>query len=121
MAPHHPDGLDAGGGDAGAVTADFSSVRHGISQLQKDFATLQSDESDLPGYLPPQAPSQANVNMAIAAANAATASATSITNGYINQANADVTTAYQYAAQVYTAGNCGAAPSAPSSQPHPPS
>lgn len=103
---------------ASSVQLDLSTVRSGISSLNSDFATLQSEESNLPGYQPPNAPTQQEVSQAIASANAAIASALSTTNGYINQANADVTTAYGYAADADRAGNCGTPPSLPSPQQH---
>jgi hypothetical protein len=69
-------------------------------------------------FRPAGLPNQAAVNGAAATANAAIASAISTTNGYIDQVNGDVTTAYGYTAQAYQAGNCGEAPAAPDPQPH---
>jgi hypothetical protein len=66
----------------------------------------------------PNPPSQQNVTQATKAAQAAISAALSTTNGYIDQANSQVTTAFGYAAQAYQAGNCGSAPTAPSPQSH---
>jgi hypothetical protein len=91
-------------------------LRSYVQSLQADFAQFQSDESNLPGYSPPNSPTQSQVNQTVRVTNAAISSAISTTNGYIDQANAEVTTAYQYVAQAYQAGNCGATPSAPAAQ-----
>jgi hypothetical protein len=48
----------------------------------------------VPSYRPPGLPIQATVNAAIANANKAISAALSTTNGYIDQANTEVTTAY---------------------------
>ena len=112
--------LDAGGVslDAGGVKRAIATVRSDIQSLTSDFAAFQSIKSGLPTYQSPGAPTQHDVSKAIASANSAIASALSTTNGYIDQANADVTTAYGYAAGAYQAGNCSAPPSAPSPQQH---
>jgi hypothetical protein len=102
------------GGDGEGVTSDINSIHREISGLQQDFAALQADESNLPGYTPANTPSQKDVNTAVANANSAIASAISTTNGYIGQANADVSTAFGYVANAFAAGSCGAPPTAPS-------
>jgi len=103
---------------ASTVQDDLNAIRQTVQSLQSDFATLQSDESSLPGYNPSGAPSKSDVSNAIAGANGAVASAIPTTNGYIDQVNADVTTAYQYAGQATQAGNCGTAPTAPTAAQH---
>jgi len=103
--------------DANSVESNISSVRGGISRLNSDFVTFQSDEAKLPGYQPRGAPTQQQVSSAINDANSAIASAISTTNGYIDRANAEVTTAYGYAAKAYQVGKCGTSPNPPSPQP----
>ncbi|MGH9919860.1 MAG: hypothetical protein ACRD6W_13480 [Nitrososphaerales archaeon] len=115
---------DAAGvsGDAASVEADiagsYDGLRPEIAAVNSAFSQFQSDESNLPGYQPPNPPTQSEVSQAVAAANAAISQALSTTNGYIDQANGDVTTAFQYVAQAYQAGNCGSPPSAPSPEQH---
>lgn len=106
--------------DAGSVSNDLSALRSGTSGagIGQDFAKLQTDESNVPGYLPTGTPTQHDVDQAISAAQAAIASALATTNGYIDQANANVTTAFGYAAQAFQAGGCGEPPAAASPQSH---
>ncbi len=103
-------------GSAESVTNDVASIHGDVSQLNTDFATFQSDQAGLPSYSPPSPPTQDQVSQAAAGGSASAASVVTTTNGYIAQANADVTTAYQYAAEAYQAGNCGPAPTAPQPQ-----
>lgn len=72
----------------------------------------------MPSYRPPGLPIQATVNAAIANANKAISAALSTTNGYIDQANTEVTTAYGYTATAFQAGRCGEPPTAPSAESH---
>lgn len=99
--------------DANSVEDDLGGLRGGIKQVQQDFATLQADEVKVPSYRPRGLPNQAAVNSAIGSANGAISSALSTTNGYIDQVNADVTTAYGDTATAFEAGGCGAPPAAP--------
>jgi hypothetical protein len=92
--------------------------RNAIKGLQSDFAQYQSDQSNLPQYQPANPPTQAAVSQAVAAANAAIASAVATTNGHIDHANEDVTTALNYTAQASAAGNCSSVPTAPTPQSH---
>ncbi len=110
-------GYEASSGVGYEVTSLLSSIqslRNNVQALQPDFSQLLSDESTLPNYLPQNAPSQSEINQAVATTDKAIASAIATTNGYIGQANTDVTTAFQYVAQAYQAGNCGSPPSTPS-------
>jgi len=101
------------------VEHDASGLRTAIAGLQQDFNQLQSDEATLTSYSPSGAPTQTQVDQATGAVTAAISSAVATTNGYIDQANADVATAFQYVAQAYQAGGCGAPPTAPTpQQPH---
>lgn len=109
-------------GEAAAVEATLSAVsgmRAAISELNSDYSQLQKDESAVPGYLPANAPSQSAVSKALSDASTAVQAAVSATNWDIDQANAGVSTAYQYVAQGYQAARtCGSAPSAPQPQQH---
>ncbi len=118
-------GADAGGveADAGGVEANAGGVenylqqtRQQVSQLAADWAQFQSDENNLPSYQPTNPPTQNQVNQATSAASSSAAQTLSATNADIGQANSMVTTAYQYAAQAYQAGNCGTPPSQPQPQ-----
>ena len=71
-------------GNAQGVQGLASRLRTLIQQLNSDFTTLQSDEAKLPGYSPPNPPSQSQVSQAASQANASIASALSTTNGYIS-------------------------------------
>ncbi len=116
---------DSVAGDADSVEGDAETVEYVLNQLRTEITTIQSDystltaaEAELPSYLPSGTPGQDDVGQAISQANNSISSALSTANGDIDQANADVTTAYQYAADANQAGNCGSAPSAPAAQPH---
>jgi hypothetical protein len=118
---------DAGGVsyDAGVVEYDANSVESDLSQLRTDvastqsaFAKLQSAEAAVAHYQPVDAPDQAAVTAAVNAATAAASSAVSTTNGYIDQANADVTAAYQAGDDASQAGSCDSSEPAPSPQAH---
>ncbi len=89
-----------------------------ITTLRTSFAAYQSAQAKLPSYVPTNSPTQAEVTDAISKAEATVAAAISIANGYIDEANADVSTAYEYADQAINAEHCGAPPSAPSPVPH---
>lgn len=111
---------DAGGieGDAQGISSDVSELRARIQSLSADFSKLQTAEAALPNYTPTPDPTPAEVSSATLAANQAVTGGVATANGYIDQANADVTSAYGYAAQAGAAGNCGASPLAPAAQPH---
>lgn len=97
-------------GDAGGVEASLSPVnglRGDIAELRKDLSQLQEDEVILPGYVPAGSPDQTEVTSALAGADSTVQWALSTTNGYIDQANGDLTTAFSYVDQTYRAGNCG--------------
>lgn len=103
-------------GDAGGVEASLSTVnglRGDIAELQKDFSQLREDEVVLPGYVPPSTPGQTEVTSALAVADSTVQWALSTTNGYIDQANGDMATAFLYETQTYRAGNCGTGEPAP--------
>jgi hypothetical protein len=106
------------GYDASGLQGHINEGRNAIKGLQADFAQYQSDQANLPQYQPANPPSQAAVSQAMAGANAAIASAVATTNGHIDHANADVTTAYNYTAQAYQAGKCSSVPTAPTPQSH---
>ncbi len=95
------------------VEYDASTLRTGITRLQQDFSQLESDEGTLPSYSPSGAPTQTQVDQATGAATVAISSAVATANSFIDQANADVATAFQYVAQAYQAGGCGMAPAQP--------
>lgn len=105
------------GGDAGAIQADLSPSSLGVGSdvtiLQNDWSQLANDEKSVPGYQPPNAPSANDVSQALASANSAIQVTLSTTNGYIDQANADVATAYQYADQAFQTAGCGTSPTPP--------
>lgn len=103
-------------GDAESITADISSIRSEIAGLQSDFTAFQSDESSLPGYDTVNPPTQQQVTAAVQNADAAIAESITTTNGFISQANSDVSAAFGYAAAAFQAGACGQAPSAPAPQ-----
>jgi hypothetical protein len=100
------------------VAYQIDGLRHTIGVLQSDFAQFQADSSQVPGYVPTNAPTQAEVSQTVNGVGVAISAAIVTTNGYIDQANADVTTAFQYVAEAYQAGNCGTPPSAPEPQQH---
>ena len=77
------------------MESDLSQLRTDVASTQSAFAKLQSAEAAVAHYQPVDAPDQAAVTAAVNAATAAASSAVSTTNGYIDQANADVTAAYQ--------------------------
>jgi hypothetical protein len=97
----------------------LSALRGDVSQLSSDFFAFRADVAKVPGYQTANPPDPTAVSGAAAAANKAIAVALATTNGYIDQANADVTTAFGYAAQAIQAGpNCGQPPTAPPPQGH---
>lgn len=98
------------------VAEDAQSLEGGIQQLKADFSQLQTDEQTLPSFTPQGTPTQGQINQAISATSVAISTALSTTNGNITQANAYVTTAFQYVDQAYKAGNCGTPPTVPSPQ-----
>lgn len=116
---------DAGttSGDAGSLSgdlergvgSDLQSITQGIASLQSDYGTLQHAESQLPRSLwpPGPIPGQSDVSQAINQANGATSQASSIANGFIDQTNNDVGSAFGDVAQAYQAGNCGPSPPGP--------
>jgi len=108
-------GYDANtvGYDGYSLTGDITNVRGAVTTLNTDFAQLQSDEANLPGYQPLDALTQSAVSQAASDANAAIAAAISTANSEIDQSNGDVTTAFQYVAAAYAAGNCGPPDTAP--------
>lgn len=93
------------------------SLLSAITGLKATFSALETAQSLLPSYLPADDPTQADVTNAISVARNTAASALSIANGYIGQANSDVRAAYGYAAQAYQTGSCGPAPSPPTPLP----
>jgi hypothetical protein len=115
-------GGDAGGrvgGDAGGlVEPALSQTRSDLAGLTSDFAQLEADEGKAAGYRPASTPESAAVSQAQVAGNNAISQSVATTNSYIDQANADVVTAFQYTATAYQAGNCGTPPIAPQPQPH---
>jgi hypothetical protein len=100
--------------DADGVEGSLNQLRSDICALQADYSQLQNDQSKLPGYVPPGTPDQSDVSSALSTANNAVQSAISTTNGYIGEANSDVSTVTQYEDQAVQTGNCGSAPSASS-------
>jgi hypothetical protein len=104
--------------DANTVVQDLNTERGNFIGITNDFAQLQSDEAQLPAYQPSNTPTQTQVVQAIAAANGALRSAVATTNADIDQANANVTTAYQYAGAAWQAGNCGTPGAPPPPQGH---
>ena len=104
--------------DATQIKSDLDSIQGGINHLGDAFAAFQSAENAVPGYHPVNPPSQDDVNQASANAASAESAARSRTNAGIDQANADVVTAYQYADEAARAGNCGSGPTTPDPQPH---
>jgi hypothetical protein len=105
-------------GYVSSVLADIATVNGGVGRLNADFAQFQADQAKVPGYATATPPNPEAVSQAAAFANKAVATATASTNGDIDRANADMTTAYGYAASAYQAGNCGSAPSAPPAMKH---
>lgn len=103
-------------GDSGGVEASLSTVnglRADVVQLQAGYSQLQQDEDILPDYTPAGTPSQSEVTSALAEASSSTQSSLSTTNGYIDQANAEMTSAFLYVVQAYQAGDCGLPATAP--------
>jgi hypothetical protein len=96
---------DAVSSTADSVEGDISSLRDDITGLQQDFVTLQRAQSQQPSYND-GAPSQAAVNQAVAAADAAIKSALNTANGDIGQANSYETQAYNDAVAAAQAGSC---------------
>ena len=82
-------------GDAGSVESGrLSSLRNEIGELQSEFRTVRSRSSaKIARYQTADALGQAQVSQAAAAANASISTTLSTTNGYIDQANADTTSA----------------------------
>jgi hypothetical protein len=105
-------------GTAQDVEGPSGQIHSQEAQLGTDFTTFNSDQGALSSYAPANPPSQDQVTQATTNANASLATAVSSVNGLIDQANADVNTAYQYAAQAYQVGSCGSAPTPPAPQPH---
>lgn len=105
------------GGQAATVETSLSAaagLRAAVSQLGSDYSQLQQDEAALPDYSPPNAPGQSEVSSDLSEANTVVQYAVSETNGYVDQSNSSVSTAYQYVAEAYKdARTCGTAPSAP--------
>ena len=81
-----------------------------ITSLRAAFADYQRVQAVLPNYVLPNAPTKTTVTGAVSKAQSTVAAAIAIANGYIEQANADVATAFGYADQAYKAANCGAPP-----------
>lgn len=105
--------------DAGTVRSDAGTVKVALddtflgtglepdlSALKTTFAQFQKDALRLPSYHVATAPTTAEVTHAESAASAAMATALATTNGYISEANADVLSADQYAAQAARASGC---------------
>jgi len=95
--------------DAYQIEDQENTISDDESGLTSDFQSFQQDLSTVPGYSVAQAPTQHSVNSAIAAANNAQASAVKKANQYIDDANADVTAAYNAANSADNAGSCGSA------------
>ena len=91
-------------------------LRGNVTSLQSDFAQLQSDQSVLPGYRPPNQPGRRVVTQTLAGTNNALTSAVTTTNGDIDQANTIVATAYGYLAEAFQVGSCGSPPATPDPQ-----
>lgn len=98
------------------VAEDIQSLEDIIHKLKADFSQLQTARQTLPWFTPQGAPTQGQINQAISAISVTIPAAVSTTNDEISQANAYVTTAFQYVDQAYQAGNCGTPPTAPSPQ-----
>jgi hypothetical protein len=106
--------------DGEVVVVDINGAR-GIRQetrvLQQEFASLRADEAKQPRSTRASAPTEKDVNTAVANANSAIAFAISMTNGDVHRANVDLSAAYQDAADAFRAGSCGAPPAAPAPEP----
>jgi len=99
--------------DANQVSISANQVKRAIGSIQSEISTLDTSltalnqaETNFPGYTPPNQPAPTSAAQAIAAANGAVASAITTTNGYIGQANADVSTAQGVAAQALRNASC---------------
>jgi hypothetical protein len=90
------DDYSATAGWADNVATALVNVRSGLGSLQTDIARLQSDESAY-GSTPNNVPSNNALSEAVAMFNGWITSSISSMNGYINQANATLTSAYSAA------------------------
>lgn len=99
--------------DAGNVQSDISQEQSALSTLKADFTAYQKAQAQLPSFVPENAPTEQEVSAAVDRVTSAVTSAVTTTNQYIDQANADVSTAYGYALAATKVGNCGGAPSPP--------
>ena len=99
--------------DLSSITSDLSSLRNNESLLQSAFSEFQSAAANLPSFSAVNAPTQAEVTSALKTASTDTSTAVSKVNSFIDQANAGVASAYEYASQAYSIGNCGQPPRAP--------
>lgn len=96
---------DAVSSTADSVAGDISTLRSDISGIQPDFAYLWGAQSRQPSYRD-GAPSQSAVNQAMAAAQAAIASALNTANSDIVEVNRYETQAYNDAVAAAQAGKC---------------
>jgi hypothetical protein len=103
-------------GDSDSVGTDLSGIASDIQAVQSALSQLQSDVSSL-GLAATGAPSTTAVGQEVAAARAIDGQGLSEANGYIGQANVDLTQAYQAAVAANQAGQCGTPPVAPSYEP----
>lgn len=99
---------------ASQVANDATSVRGLIARASSDFQQMQADEGNLPSYHV-NAPSQSELDQAIASAQQTVANTIAIVNTAIGQVNSDQAAAYQaYSGALAQAGNCGPPAPAPS-------
>lgn len=103
-------------GLASGVDWDLGEISNSVAMLQSDVAALEQAQAAQPRASRPQGPlpDPSEVSQAIVHANAASLQAVSIANGFIDQANSNVQTAYQYLAEAIQAGHCsGIGPDVP--------
>ncbi|MFF4548605.1 hypothetical protein ACFY1J_30965 [Streptomyces sp. NPDC001406] len=105
--------VDADGAstDLVTITDDLSALRKTVSSLR---SSLQAVQKDVPDYSGGNGrPSPADVEKAITGAKSFITDLVKQVNGDIDQINANVASAYGYAASASKAGSCGSASSAP--------
>ena len=104
-----------GGGQS--VIGEIGRLNQAVSDLEGAYAAYQQDQQELPSYVPADPPTQAQVSQAITSARTAISQALATANGFITQANNDVTSAFAAAAQAFQAAGCGEPPQAPAPLP----
>lgn len=104
--------------NATSIASDISAIRGDIATIDSNLQLYRADTAAVPGYVPSNPPDETAIARTTSDGTTTVHNALDTTNDDLDRANALVATAYQGASAAAQEGSCGAAPTAPTPQPH---